>query len=124
MQGIFFHTLKGAKGWSYMSPHKNFDVSKITNIIVRPRVFCFLDRDKPYMISMMYHEPTNVIGLAPGFGPKGTTISFYNQTILNHEVTARYSSKYEAEQDMNEILKKQYQLFELARKMRDELLKK
>ncbi len=123
MQGILFHTLRGTKGWSWMSPHRSFDIAKITEVYVRPRLFCLLDLDKPYRLSMEYFEPETESGIAPGFSSNGKmTFSFYEKTVLKHEVTARYKTREDAVQDMNEILQKQYQLVELASKLRTGLI--
>lgn len=117
---VLFHRLKGAKGWSMYSPENTLDVANIVNIHVNKRLFSIFDRDKPYTLWISYYNPEEEISPMFGIGINGyPTVGVYSKTKLYHDITARYSTKEEAENDMKDIMAKQEKLEKIQEQLRN-----
>lgn len=81
--GVLSYTLRGTNGWSDLSLNK-IDVGMVVSTNVKKRLFCLFDRDKPYTLHINY-------GYERRYNP----------------ITKRYSNIEDANDDVNNILKKQ-----------------
>ena len=119
MNGLIFHTLRGIKGWSYLSISK-IDVFKIKKINYRKRLFCIFDRDYPYTLEIEYDEPNEYYTLAPVFGGNRSSSAIVKQVDLTQIITKRYKTEFEIKIELNELEHKQNKI----NKFQQELINK
>jgi hypothetical protein len=112
MEGLIHHTLKGIKGWSFLSI-STIDIYKVKEICYKKRLFCVFDRKHPYTLTIEYNEPQKRFTIAPGMCVNGfyTMVLTYYETSISL-ITKRYQTKDEIENEINEI-KLQQQKMEL-----------
>lgn len=111
---IFFQLSDHIRGWSRFY-EQSLDVRKIKSISYRKRLFCLLDRDYPYTLSIKYHNITNESTLIPVITSNGTigvgSSTYYKDTSL---MTTRYKNLDDLQKDIKSIeeLKNKINLFD------------
>jgi hypothetical protein len=107
-RNLIFHTLKGKNGLSLLDL-KRIDVSRVKDMTCRERVFCIMDKEYPFVLTIEY---------AYNFFDRRENVRFYEEDFsdLNNEtITKRYKTEDEVNQEISEIIKKQDHLAELAK---------
>ncbi len=101
LEGILLHTLKGIPGGV-------IDISKVIKSGWCKRVFCILQRDRPYKLWIEYNEPIMTLQAKPIYTTNGgvgiATFSSYTPTKT---LEYRYKSEKDVIEDLIEIHKKQ-----------------
>lgn len=111
---VFFQLSEHVRGWSRFY-EQSLDVRKIKSISYRKRLFCLLDRDYPYTLSIKYHNITNESTLIPVITSNGTigvgSSTYYKDTSL---MTTRYKNLDDLQKDIKSIeeLKNKINLFD------------
>ena len=104
MKGLVYHKLKGIRGWSNLNISK-IDVYKVMDIYYEKRLFCILNKDYPYKLIIEYHAHPKYI---------------YN-------ITKRYKTEIEVQNEVSEIILKQSKIESLKSKFihenKDEIIK-
>lgn len=92
------YRLNGSPGWSRVAI-SNIDITKITNISYRKRLFRIFDRDKLYSLEIEYQDfPYNF----PIFDKyRYTSLSEYMTD--RHMITKRYAFEHNVKHDFHEI---------------------
>ncbi len=93
MEGLVYHTLKGIRGWGNLNISK-IDVHRIEEIYYEKRLFCILNKDYPYKLTIEYHTHKND----------------------THNITKRYKTEIEVQNEVYEIKLKQTKIESLRTK--------
>lgn len=91
------------------------DIAKIRKINLRPRLFCILDRDKPYTLDIYYENPHLSVGYGNG-------IVVHGDTRLNDLISIRGTSD-ELSKFHTELSNQMTTLERLSEKCRKDILK-
>ena len=97
--------LKGIRGLSEFQL-KQIDVSKIVSIDSRKRLFKILDQDYDYTLDIVYNKSITKSKLMP-VGPIFVPMSY---TETEHNMTRRYKTKKDVDDEINEIKMKQNEI--------------
>ena len=105
MSPTIHHTLTNfVRGWSgfYINP---LDIRKIRRIMYHKRLFCFLDPEYKYTLSIRYYDPRSEYGPNLVFTNKGTSIILSETYEEESHMTVRYKTEYEVKKEIENINK-------------------
>lgn len=83
LKGVVFHNLKGAPGW-FGKVFTKIDVARVCTAEKHKRLFCILDRDKPYKLKISYYDQVN-------------------GSALINTITKRYATVAEVDDEIDQI---------------------
>jgi hypothetical protein len=106
--GIMKHTLRGIKGWSWLSI-KEIDVMKVVDIEHGKRLFCILNPVHPWKLSIVYNEPTESV--EPVITKDGIT-GFTRSVELTQIITKRYRTEREVLAEISQVKRKRAAMIE------------
>jgi hypothetical protein len=90
---------------SHVINRQRFFVHKINDITYRERLFCILDTEQPFELSLRYKELSKSMELAPVIAPKGGLV-MQERTDLETEYKFRLSTEEECKKHIEVIQNK------------------
>jgi len=90
---------------SHVIRSQRFFVYKINDISFRERLFCILDTEQPFELSLKYKELSKSLEIAPIIGAKGG-FQLQERTDLEKEYKFRFETAEECQHNIDEIKKK------------------
>ena len=114
-RGILHHTLRGINGWSDKQL-VTIDVARVISIKKHRRLFCLLQQNAPWTLTINYYLPRDAYNFAPVIGSHpGVAITY--GVITEHSITKRYSDEFSVDQEISEIQKKISDLDRFSKKL-------
>ncbi len=107
------------KGWSRFSP-KVINAGQVISSSISKRMFCLLDRDYPFTLSITYYHPQHQ--LLPGSAITSIIPVFVWGTKSIHTITRRYRTLGECLAEQEGIVNKQDALQGYYQKLADTLM--
>lgn len=118
IEGVFFHTLKGINGLSYLNI-SCIDISKIKSMTYRRRLFCIFEKDYPFTLEIIYKEPKTEIRINPVLAGNNVGAGLHQYTSFTQIITKRYKCENDVFDEIKEIKRKE----ELMKNKINELFK-
>jgi hypothetical protein len=121
IKGILHYELKGICGWGNCQLTK-IDVSNVSKICPRKRLFMIFNRQYPYTMGIEYELPRTVMTAFPVVGGNGGCSMGYH-TVMTQWISRRYKTETEMNYDHQNIIDMQNKLKEYSQKKSEEILK-
>jgi hypothetical protein len=123
LTGLIYHSVELPYDKGYELSH--LDVGKILNVRYDKRAFCIFDKDRPYILEIVYKELHTNVDAAPvisgGFHGPSFGLGLYDRTHLQALIRYR-GSQDEIYDQIRQINDKMKRLDEISQKFRDMLL--
>jgi hypothetical protein len=113
-RNFLFHNLKGIHGNSFLGLNR-IDVSRVTEMQCRKRVFTFFEKEYPFVLTIEYAKDTTT--KVQPFVEEGVHLYTTNYDEETDTITKRYKTEKEVEKEMLEIIKKKNQLIKFEKEL-------
>jgi hypothetical protein len=122
MRGVLYHSLHGELAWSGLcaTSRKAVDVSRVSDIYCRSRLFMLHQRHLPFELELLVElkRPKQTFPFMPSVTYRGQLgMALSRAYDFDEWITFRYPSEHEARLDLEAIISKQRQLMAIARRL-------